>query len=77
MRRMAVLIASLLLSGFGIADATAHAELESMTPAAGSTVTSSPTSVQLLFGEEIADLGSTIVVLATRCRAANHRWTAW
>lgn len=63
MRRMAILIAGLLFSGFSMASASAHAELVSMNPVAGSTVTTSPASVQLTFGEDVADLGSTIVVL--------------
>ena len=63
MRRVAALIASLLISGFAIAPAHAHAELESMTPAIGSTVTSAPESVTLTFGEDVTTIGSTIVVL--------------
>jgi methionine-rich copper-binding protein CopC len=63
MRRVAVLIASLWLSTFGIASAQAHAELLSMSPAVGSVVTEAPSSVSLTFGEDVTALGSTIVVL--------------
>jgi len=63
MRRVAVLVASLLFSGFGIAAAQAHAELVSMSPAAGSSVEQAPASVTLSFNEDVASIGSTIVVL--------------
>ncbi len=63
MRRVAVVIASLWLTGFGISAVQAHAELVSMTPAPGSVVTSSPAAVSLTFGEDVTSIGSTIVVL--------------
>lgn len=63
MRRVAVVVAGLWLSTFGIASAQAHAELLSMTPAVGSVVTEAPSSVSLTFGENVTALGSTIVVL--------------
>ena len=64
MRRVAVAIASLFIGVFGVTSASAHAELVSMTPAVGSVVTAPPASVTLTFGEDIAAMGSTIVVLA-------------
>jgi methionine-rich copper-binding protein CopC len=44
--------------------AAAHAELESTTPTAGSTLTTAPTRVVLRFGENIKDVGDGVVVTA-------------
>jgi hypothetical protein len=63
MRRTAVAIALLLFGFLGVSAAQAHAELISMDPVSGSTVTSSPIAVSLTFGEDVQALGSTIVVL--------------
>lgn len=53
----------MLLMWTSAAGAQAHAEFESMTPAAGSVVTDSPTQVVLTFGEDVQALGTTVVVL--------------
>ena len=63
MRRVAAIIAGLLLLLLPVAPASAHAQLVSMTPAADSTVTVAPHRVVLRFGETMQPLGSDVVVL--------------
>jgi methionine-rich copper-binding protein CopC len=45
-----------------LASASAHAELESSTPAANAMLTTSPKQVVLVFGEKIQDVGDGIIV---------------
>lgn len=63
MRRIAVLLAGALLGLQGISAASAHADLLSMDPASGSTVTEQPARITLTFGEDVTSLGSTAVVI--------------
>ncbi len=63
MRRTAILIASVLMLWSAAGAASAHAELESMSPAVGSVVTEAPTQVVLTFGEDVQALGTSVVVL--------------
>ena len=63
MRRVAVLLASVLFMFTGMAAATAHAELLKMTPEPGSTVTEALELITLTFGEDITTMGSSVVVL--------------
>lgn len=63
MRRIAVLLGGLLITWFAMTGAHAHAELVSMDPAAGTTVTSQLEAIRLTFGEDITTLGTTVVVL--------------
>lgn len=63
MRRVAVAVVCALLAWSGIAGAAAHAELESMQPAAGSAVRTAPQAVTLTFGEQMRAMGSTVVVI--------------
>lgn len=60
MMRIALLFAGMVF--FGATPAAAHADLVSMTPAAGSTV-SELSVVTLTFSEDITALGSAVVVL--------------
>lgn len=63
MRRIAVLLASVLFALTGTAAASAHADLVSMSPAPGSTVSEALQLVTLTFGEDVTAMGSTVVVL--------------
>lgn len=62
MRRVSVALAGLLLVA-SAAPASAHASLDSMTPAAGSTVSTAPAQVVLTFDEPMQALGSTVAVI--------------
>jgi methionine-rich copper-binding protein CopC len=57
------IVAGLLLLLLPAAPALAHAQLISMTPAAGSTVSVAPNRVLLRFGEVMQSMGSSVVVL--------------
>lgn len=63
MRRIAVLLAGVLFTLTGTTAASAHADLVSMSPEPGSTVTEAIQLVTLTFGEEVTAMGSTVVVL--------------
>lgn len=63
MRRIAILLASLFLTLLGLSPVHAHAELLSMSPQPGSTVTETLQEISLTFGEDVQAMGSTVVVL--------------
>ncbi len=61
-RSIAVLLASLLALAFSAGPAAAHAKLESMTPADGSSMPAPPTKVVLTFNEPVGSNGTQIQV---------------
>lgn len=63
MRRVAVLLASVLFMLTSAGAASAHADLVSMSPEPGSTVTEVLDLITLTFGEDITTMGSSVVVL--------------
>jgi methionine-rich copper-binding protein CopC len=55
-------VASLLVLGVSTGPAAAHAKLESITPADGSTMAAPPTEVVLTFNEPVGSTGAQVVV---------------
>lgn len=60
--RLTALVAALALALLSVGSASAHAELESSVPAAGSTVTASPERVTLVFSQELKPAGNSVTV---------------
>ena len=63
MRRVAVLFASVLFMLTTAGGAQAHADLVSMSPEPGSTVSDALSVVTLTFGEDITAMGSSVAVI--------------